>query len=321
MSSTVEGPSRTVGVAETAASPAGRSGPVARPDRPDRHARPGSSRSRNRRHWSASVALHATLILASVIAVGPIVWVLAASFKPAHWVNSSDLSLVKEPTLANYAYVLTETNFPRWALNSVLVAAFTMAIGVFLAATTGYALSRFRFPGRRHLLLIFLVTQMFPGVVLIVPVYMIMSRLGLIDTLAALVIAYLTIAIPFCAWMLKGYFDTIPMELDEAAQLDGCGYFATFWRVVLPLARPGLAVTGFFSFLTAWGEVAYASAFIQTDKNFTLAYGLQQFVPQFNAQWHYLTASAILITIPAALVYYVAQRHLVSGLTAGGTKG
>jgi arabinogalactan oligomer/maltooligosaccharide transport system permease protein len=267
------------------------------------------------------VALHATLITASLIAVGPIVWVLLSSFKPPHWVNSSDLSPVKEPTLGNYEYVLTQTNFPLWALNSVIVAAFTMVIGVFLSATTGYALSRFRFPGRRHLLLTFLVTQMFPMPILIVPIYVIMSRLGLINTHASLVIAYLTIAIPFCAWMLKGYFDSISTSLDEAAQLDGCGYFATFWRVILPLARPGLAVTGFFTFLTAWGEVAYASAFIQTDANFTLAYGLQQFVPRYNPQWHYLTASAVLITLPAALVYYFAQRHLVSGLTAGGTKG
>lgn len=287
-----------------------------------RAARPSrSARSRKRRPWPVSVAMHATLILASVIAVGPVVWVLLSSFKPAQWVNSSDLSLVKEPTLANYQYVLTQTNFLRWALNSVIVAAFTMLIGVFISATAGYALSRFAFPGRRQILLVFLVTQMFPGAILIVPVYIIMARLGLIDTLPSLIIANLTIAVPFCAWMLKGYFDSIPGELDEAAQLDGCGYFATFWRIILPLARPGLAVTGFFTFLTAWGEVAYASAFIQTDRNFTLAYGLRQFVPQFNPLWQYLTASAVLITIPAALVYYVAQRHLISGLTAGGTKG
>ena len=274
----------------------------------------------SRRSLRASLGLHATLILASIIAIGPIVWVLLSSFKPREWVNSSDLSLFKEPTIANYEYVLTETNFPRWILNSVIVAAFTMAIGVFMAATTGYALSRFRFPGRRQLMLVFLVTQMFPVAILIVPIYVIMARLGLINTLAALVIAYLTIAVPFCAWMLKGYFDSISTSLDEAAQMDGCGPFATFWRVILPLARPGVAVTAFFTFLTAWGEVAYASAFIQTDSKFTLSYGLQQFVPRFNPQWHYLTASAVLITIPAALVFFFAQRHLISGLTAGGTK-
>jgi arabinogalactan oligomer/maltooligosaccharide transport system permease protein len=276
---------------------------------------------RTRRSPLVSMALHATLIVASLIAIFPIAWIILSSFKPGVWVQSSELSLVKEPTLENYIFVLTETNFPTWFLNSVITAAFTMAIGVFISATTGYALSRFNFPGRRQLMLTFLVTQMFPVAILIVPIYVIMASLGLINTLAALVIAYLSVAVPFCAWMLKGYFDSIDTSLDEAAQIDGCGPFATFWQVILPLARPGLAVTAFFTFLTAWGEVAYASAFIQTDNKFTLAYGLQQFVPAFNPQWEYLTASAVLITIPAGLVFFFAQRHLISGLTAGGTKG
>jgi len=276
---------------------------------------------RTRRSPLVSVALHATLVVASLIAIFPIAWIILSSFKPGVWVQSSELSLVKEPTLENYIFVLTETNFPTWFLNSVITAAFTMAIGVFISATTGYALSRFNFPGRRQLMLTFLVTQMFPVAILIVPIYVIMASLGLINTLAALVIAYLSVAVPFCAWMLKGYFDSIDTSLDEAAQIDGCGPFATFWQVILPLARPGLAVTAFFTFLTAWGEVAYASAFIQTDNKFTLAYGLQQFVPAFNPQWEYLTASAVLITIPAGLVFFFAQRHLISGLTAGGTKG
>jgi arabinogalactan oligomer/maltooligosaccharide transport system permease protein len=274
-----------------------------------------------RRTFAASLGIHTTLVAASVVAISPIVWVLLSSFKPGVWVNSSDLSLVKEPTLANYDYVLFHTGFPRWMLNSVIVAAFTMLIGVFMAATTGYALSRFNFPGRRQLMLTFLVTQMFPVSILIVPMYVIMARLSLINTLASLVIAYLTVAVPFCAWMLKGYFDTISRSLDEAAHMDGCGPFATFWRIVVPLARPGLAVTAFFTFLTAWGEVAYASAFIQTDYKYTLAYGMQQFVPQFNPQWEFLTAAAVLVTVPAGLVFFVAQRHLISGLTAGGTKG
>ncbi|AVT30172.1 MULTISPECIES: sugar ABC transporter permease [unclassified Plantactinospora] len=268
-----------------------------------------------------SVGLHATLIVASLIAVGPILWVLLSSFKPGYAVQSSEISLVEDPTLANYAYVLGETRFLRWFGNSVLVAAFTMLFGIFLAATTGYAVSRFNFPGRRPLMTVFLVTQMFPVAILIVPIYMIMARFGLINTPASLIIANLTIAVPFCAWMLKGYFDSIPTALDEAAAIDGCGPFGIFWRIVLPLARPALAVTGFYAFLTAWGEVAYASAFIQEDRNFTLAYGLQQFVPQFNPQWEYLTSAAVLVTIPAGLVFLYAQRHLVSGLTGGGTKG
>lgn len=278
-------------------------------------------RPRNRRSPLASIAIHATLIVAVLIAIFPIVWVVLSSLKPGVWVQSSELSLIKEPTLDNYKYVLTETLFPRWALNSLIVAVFTTAIGVLMSATTGYALSRFNFPGRRQLLLVFLVTQMFPVSILIVPIYVIMANLGLINTHGSLIIAYLTIAVPFCSWMLKGYFDSISRELDEAAHIDGCGPFATFWRIILPLARPGIAVTAFFTFLTAWGEVAYATAFIQEESRFTLGYGLQQFVPAFNPQWEYLTASAVLITVPAGIVFFFAQRHLVSGLTAGAVKG
>jgi arabinogalactan oligomer/maltooligosaccharide transport system permease protein len=276
---------------------------------------------RGHRSAGASIALHGTLILASLIAVGPIAWVVLSSFKPGYAVQSTEITLVKDPTIANYEYVLFETNFPSWFLNSVIVASLTMLVGIFFSATTGYALSRFNFPGRRSLMMVFLVTQMFPISILIVPIYTIMSNLGLINTLPSLVIAYLTIAVPFCAWMLKGYFDTIPTSLDEAAALDGCSPFRIFWRVILPLARPAIAVTGFYAFLTAWGEVAYASAFIQSDDKYTLAYGLQQFVPQFNPQWEYLTAAAVLVTIPAGIVFLFAQKHLVSGLTAGGTKG
>lgn len=277
--------------------------------------------SRARRSAKASIGLHAALLLATVIAVFPVLWIVLASFKPGYAQLSSDIQLVRDPTLENYSFVLFETNFPRWFLNSVIVAGFTMLIGIFMSATTGYAASRFNFPGKRGLMWALLVTQMFPVAVLIVPIYMIMSRFGLINTPVSLIIAYCTVAVPFCSWLLKGYIDTIPRELDEAGALDGLGPFGVFWRVVLPLARPGLAVTAFFTFLTAWGEVAFASAFIQSDRNFTLAYGLQQFVPQFNPQWEYLTAAAVLVTIPAAIVFLVVQRNLVAGLTAGGTKG
>jgi arabinogalactan oligomer/maltooligosaccharide transport system permease protein len=269
----------------------------------------------------ASVGLHGTLGVATFIALFPMAWVVLSSFKPASQIRRSQVQLVSDPSLDNYRTVLFDTNFPSWFLNSVVVAGFTMLIGVSMSALAGYAMSRFNFPGKRGLMWTFLLTQMFPVAILIVPIYTLMADLGLIDTKASLVIAYCTVAVPFCAWMLRGYFDTIPRELDEAAALDGLGPFGTFWRVVLPLARPGLAVTAFYTFLTAWGEVAYAIAFMQTDSHYTLGAGLQQFVPQFQPRWELLTAGAVLITIPAALVFFFAQKHLVAGLTAGGTKG
>ena len=282
---------------------------------------PRRQRRRGDRSIGASIALHGTLLVAAFIALFPVAWVLLSSIKPKQSIQSSEITLFDNPTLENYRAVLFDTSFPTWFLNSVVVAIFTMIIGIAMSATAGYALSRFNFAGKRGLMWVFLITQMFPVAVLIVPIYTLMSRLGLIDTKASLVIAYCTVAVPFCAWMLRGYFDTIPKELDEAAALDGLGPFGTFWRVVLPLARPGLAVTAFYTFLTAWGEVAYAIAFMQTDDHLTLGAGLQQFVPRYNPQWDLLTAGAVLIMLPAAVVFFFAQKHLVAGLTAGGTKG
>ena len=270
-----------------------------------------------------SIVLHATAIFASAIAVFPLVWILLSSFKPRQWIQSSQITLIKEPTLANYQALLNNTDFLVWFRNSAVVALFAMVFGIAMSASAGYAISRFRFPGKRPLMWTFLITQMFPVAILIVPIYTIMAALGLINTPASLVIAYCTVAVPFCTWMLKGYFDTIPVEIDEAGRVDGLGPYGTFWRLILPLARPGLAVTAFYTFLTAWGEVAYASAFLNTNDKFTLAYGLQTFVPKSPALplWELLTPAAVLITIPSAFVFFFAQKHLVAGLTAGGTKG
>lgn len=280
-----------------------------------------ANRPRGHRSPLASVGIHAALVLASFIAVFPVAWIALASLKPREQIDS--LAPIVEPSLDNYRQLLTQTDFIRWFGNSVIVAIFTMLVGIFMAATAGFAISRYNFPGKRPLMWVFLITQMFPVAILIVPIYAIMSALGLINTPASLVIAYCTVAVPFCTWMLKGYFDTIPRDLDEAGLVDGLGPFGIFWRVVLPLARPGLAVTAFYTFLTAWGEVAYASAFLNTNDRFTLAYGLQTFVPRPPTlpTWELLTPAAVLITIPAGIVFFFAQRHLVAGLTAGGTKG
>ncbi len=134
-------------------------------------------------------------------------------------------------------------------------------------------------------------------------------------------IAYLATAVPFTAWLLKGYFDSIPVDIDEAGRVDGLNPFGTFWRLILPLARPGLAVTAFYTFLTAWGEVAYAQTFLISAEKYTLAVGIQTFVGQFLTEWGLLTAAGVLIMIPAMIVFFFAQKHLVAGLTAGGTKG
>ncbi len=287
-------------------------------DTPARHA-VRKVRLRGERSPLASVALHLTLIVASVIAVFPVLWVLLTSLKPAKYATTTDF--FRETTLVNYTNLIRDTEFLNWFANSVIISALSTVIGVFVAATTGYAVSRFRFPGKRGLMWTLLITQMFPVAVLIVPIYNIMSTLGLLNQPTGLVITYLTISVPFCAWMMKGFFDTIPREIDESGEVDGLTPFGTFWRLILPLAKPGLAVTAFYSFITAWGEVAYASAFLVGDENLTLAGGLQKFVNQYGAQWGPMTAASVLIAIPAALVFLFAQKHLVTGMSAGAVKG
>ncbi|WAP55632.1 sugar ABC transporter permease [Streptomyces sp. S465] len=271
-----------------------------------------------RRGPLASVGLHTTLVIASAVAVFPPLWLVVTSFKPKTEAFSTDV--VKNPTLRNYQHVLNDTEFLTWFGNSLFIVVITTVLGVFVAATTGYAVSRFRFPGMRPLMWLLLITQMFPVAILIVPLYNIMSTLGWLNQPISLVVTYLTVAVPFCAWMMKGFFDTIPVEIDESGRVDGLNPFGTFWRLVVPLAKPGLAVTAFYTFITAWAEVAYASAFMTGEDNLTLAAGLQTFVNQYTSDWGSMTAAAVMIAIPAALVFSWAQRHLVAGLTAGATK-
>ncbi|SFS67909.1 sugar ABC transporter permease [Saccharopolyspora flava] len=281
-------------------------------------------RGRGRRSAWASIGLHGALIVASLIAVFPVFWVVVVSFKPDAKAIEATPSLLNDSSLDNYVDVLTgaKGSFLTWFGNSVLIAALTTVLGVLLAASTAYALSRFRFPGRHWMLLSFLVVQMFPFAVLIVPLYNILLALGLQGSSLGLVLVYCSTAIPFCTFMLKGYFDGIPADIDEAGRVDGLSPWGVFWRLVLPLARPGLAVTGFYSFIVAWSEVAFASAFLSAaDESKTLAVGLQVFVQQNRAEWGHLAAASVLVAVPAVIVFYAVQRFLVSGLAAGSVKG
>jgi arabinogalactan oligomer/maltooligosaccharide transport system permease protein len=229
--------------------------------------------------------------------------------------------LLKEIALQQRERLQQGSLFWQQVLNSVLVALATTILGLFLACTAAYAFSRFRFPGRRMGLMSFLVSQMFPGTLMMIPLYILISRLGLLNSLLGLTLVYSTTSIPFCVWMLKGYFDTIPKELEEAALIDGASRTLIFWKIMLPLARPAIAVTALFSFMTAWNEFILAVTFMNDKTSFTLPVMLQQYVGSHNTEWGHFAAGAVLVSLPIVLLFFLLQRNLVSGLTAGGVKG
>ncbi|MFF0409462.1 sugar ABC transporter permease [Kitasatospora sp. NPDC004745] len=283
-------------------------------------ARPAKVRRRGRSSPLATALSHGALILASLVALFPVLWILYISLGPDKTDYLHPGGILDKLTLSNYHHVLFDTDFFTWFGNAFLVSGVTTVFGVMVAATTGYAVSRMKFPGHKPLMWSLLVTQMFPIAVLIVPMYTILSELGLLDSYTGLILVYSTTTVPYCAWLLKGYFDTIPVEIDEAGRVDGLTPIGTFWRLVLPLARPGLAVAAFYSFLTAWAEVAFASTFMLSSDKYTLAVGLQTFVSEHDAQWNFMAATAVLIAIPSSVFFYLVQRHLVTGLTAGASK-
>jgi arabinogalactan oligomer/maltooligosaccharide transport system permease protein len=194
-------------------------------------------------------------------------------------------------------------------------------VGVLLSCTAAYALSRFRFPGRRASLATFLVVQMFPSTLLMLPLYVLLEALGLLNRLGGLVLVYATTSIPFCVWTLKGYFDTLPRELEEAARIDGASTLGVFFRIVLPLSRPAIAVTALFSFMTAWNEFILAGTFITDERGYTLPVLLHHYIGEYHAEWGHFAAAALVTSVPVMALFYVLQRYLVGGLTAGAVKG
>ncbi len=278
----------------------------------------------------SSIALHGFLIFMTLFALLPAIITFFNSFKSENEITSArGLEILPQQwTLEPYRKVLTDNDgeFLTWFGNSLIAAAVTTVVGLFLSATAGYALSRYKFPGYRSALNSFLITQMFPAAILMVPIYAMLVKFPifgftLLDSRAGLLFAYSTIAVPFCTWMLKGYFDTIPIAIDESGLMDGMTPFGTFWRLILPLSLPGLAVTAFYTFITAWNEVAFANVILLSPELFTLPLGLRTYIFQFDQSWERLSAAAVLVTIPALIVFMSAQRYLVSGLSRGAVKG
>jgi len=292
--------------------------------------------SRKRTEETHHGLMHLFLVLFTFLTLYPVFWVFTIAFSGKQSLALADLpdnpsswdlvrAVIPWPerwSLSNFVSVFTDQPFLQWMVNSAIIAIATTILGVFLAMTAAYAFSRFRFPGQKAGMMSFLVSQMFPGTLMLIPLYIIVVQwLGLGSTRAGLVLVYGTTSIPFSVWMLKGYFDTIPKELEEAAVIEGASASRIFWSIIIPLARPALAITALFSFMTAWNEFILAATLMDKEDMYTAPVGLKFFVGGFSQQWGYFAAGSILVSIPVVALFLYLQKYLVSGLTAGSVKG
>ncbi len=273
--------------------------------------------------WTAGrVLAHAFLVLFTLATVYPILQIVTISLRPSDQLYSTSLALVPPgATLRAYRVMLFEKPFLLWLRNSFVVSAAVTLLGVTLASTAAYAFSRFRFAGRQQGLYLFLMTQMFPATMTMLPLYILLKSLHLLDTFAGLVVAYTATALPFCVWTMRGYYDTIPVELEQAAMIDGCTPWQAFMRVTLPLAAPALAITALFSFMAAWSEFLVARIVISQQSLYTLPLGLESLAGQFQTEWANYAAGSLLVCVPVMVLFVVLNRWIVSGLSLGGVKG
>jgi multiple sugar transport system permease protein len=251
----------------------------------------------------------------------PFAWMVLTSITPMEDVYRVPLEYIpRTPTLVNYAEILAISSFPRQFMNSAIVSISTAGFSVVLAALAGYGLSRFNFAGARLMETFILMTQMFPGVLLVIPYFILISKVGLFNTYPALIIAYTSFALPFSTWMLKGFFESVPRELDEAAMVDGCSRFKAFTSVVVPVSLPGIVATIIFSFILAWNEFLFALVLTSSDSMYPVTVGIASFVGQWRIAYETMMAASVVATVPTIVLYMCLEKHLVQGLTAGAVK-
>ncbi len=274
-----------------------------------------------RRSFAASLGLYAGAVALGAFSVFPFLWMVITSVKGSQEIfTRTPVFVPHSPTLGRYAQVLGG-EFARALLNSVIVATGTTVLGVSVAVLAGYSLARFRLPLRRYLLMLILSTQMFPLVALIIPLFIVMRTLGLLNTYPGLILAYLSFTVPLAAWMMRGFFQSIPPELEDAAMVDGATRMGAFLRVVLPVAGPGVAATSIYAFIVAWNEFLIALTFISDEQMRTLPVALQSFIGRESTDWGAIMAASVIFTLPVIAFFLLVHKRLTRGMAAGALKG
>lgn len=270
----------------------------------------------------ALLLIHLFLIVSSIIAIYPLVRVFTLSLGPISRSIIDPFTIIpRDASPINYIRLFSEKGFLNWIVNSLAITISVAIIGLSLSATGAYAFSRWKFPGRTPALLFLLATQAIPAGMLLIPVYLMLARLGMINHYNGLVLAYSVSSVPFSIWILKGYYDTVPYDLEESAMIDGCSRLQAFWQIVLPLSTPALAIVFLFNFMQAWSEFVVAYRIITKEALWTWPIGINAMQGQFTKEWGMYAAASLLITIPVLGLFLYSSKWLISGLTLGSVKG
>lgn len=265
---------------------------------------------------------YTALIVGALVMVTPFLYMVSTSFKAQAYVLTFPPQFIPDPaTTANYEQALTTQNFGLYFLNSIIVAVVSTAASVLVSSMMAYAFARFKFPGRELIFRVLLVGLIVPAMMLIIPQFILAKQLHLLDSLLGLIVFYTAGTLALNTFLLRGFFESIPWELDQAMQVDGAGAWIRYWRLALPLAKPALATATIFTFLACWDEFAWALTIINTPENLTLPVAIQLFQGQNATQWGLVFAASLIAVIPVIIVFLVFQRYFVQGLAAGAVKG
>ena len=276
----------------------------------------------NKQSFRSKLLLYMGLVLFTIPVIFPIYWMVVSSIKtPEELFTIPPKLFPTGVTFQSYVQVILSSDIPRYLLNSFIIAVLTTLISLCICVLAAYSFARFEYPGKRIVLISMLFSYIIPPVLLFLPFYMILSKIGMINTYAGIIAAHLTLVTPFLLWMLMPFFKSIPKSLEEAAMVDGASITQVFTKIVLPLAVPGIFSSGIFAFTFSWNEFLYASVILMDEKFRTLPVGISGFVSSYDIRWGAIMASSVLAAIPVVLIFRLIQNYFIEGLTAGAVKG